>query len=202
MIKPYFFAIFFGLIFGLESLILNGDELSAQSNLGIGTEIMDISLPTPQGKQIELSSLRGMYVLIDFWASWCTMCKSSSNQLKYIYNKFKTTNFASGNGFTIYNISLDGLKKRNGDQKQANALEEWKHAIKAESRNWIHVSDLNGWSSDVINKIGVKQLPFNILISPEGIIIGKNLCIKDLENFMTLARTNHSQAIIRELKLN
>ena len=200
--KLNFFIITIGLIFGLETLALNGNELSAQNNLSIGTEIPEISLPSPESKKFQLSSLKGKYVLIDFWASWCIMCKSSSKELKSIYNQFKNTDFASGKGFAIYDISLDGLKKRNGGEKQANALREWKSAIQSESRNWIHVSDLNGWNSPVVKKIGVKQLPFNVLISPEGIIMGKNLTSKELEKFLTLARTNDSQALIKELKIN
>ncbi|MBJ6109151.1 AhpC/TSA family protein [Hymenobacter sp. BT523] len=122
-----------------------------------GTQAPEINLPTPQGNKLALSSLRGKYVLIDFWASWCGPCRQENPNVVKAYNQFKDK------GFTIYSVSLDQDKAK------------WEKAIAADGLTWNHVSDLAGWNSVAGAAYGVKAIPQSFLIDPQGKIIAKNL---------------------------
>ena len=117
----------------------------------------EINLATPEGKTLALSSLRGKYVLLDFWASWCGPCRQENPNVVKAYNKFKDK------GFTIYSVSLD--------QDRA----KWLKAIEADGLTWHHVSDLAGWNSVGGAAYGVKAIPQSFLIDPQGHIVAKNL---------------------------
>ncbi|WP_460553561.1 redoxin domain-containing protein [Hymenobacter daeguensis] len=124
-----------------------------------GTEAPEINLPTPEGKTLALSSLRGKYVLIDFWASWCGPCRQENPNVVKAYNQFKD----KGKGFTIYSVSLDQDKAK------------WEKAIASDNLTWHHVSDLAGWNSVAGAAYGVKSIPASFLLDPQGKIIAKNL---------------------------
>ncbi len=124
-----------------------------------GTQAPEINLPTPEGGTLALSSLRGKYVLIDFWASWCGPCRQENPNVVKAYNQFKD----KGQGFTIYSVSLDQDKAK------------WLKAIAADGLTWHHVSDLAGWNSVAGAAYGVKAIPQSFLIDPQGKIIAKNL---------------------------
>lgn len=118
----------------------------------------EIALPNPNGEIIKLSDLRGKYVLIDFWASWCGPCRKENPNVVRLYNKYKDENF------TIYSVSLDKDKKR------------WEMAIKADGLIWDnHVSDLKYWQSEVVSKYKIQGIPHTVLIDPEGKIIETKL---------------------------
>ena len=119
----------------------------------------EIDLPTPAGPKLALSSLRGKYVLIDFWASWCGPCRQENPNVVKAYNQFK----GKGKGFTIYSVSLDQDKGK------------WEKAIAADGLTWHHVSDLAGWGSVAGAAYGVKAIPQSFLVDPQGKIIAKNL---------------------------
>ena len=116
----------------------------------------DFSLPDTSGNRIGLDQFKGSYVLIDFWASWCAPCRAANPKLVEVYNQFSDKNF------TILGISVD----RDG--------EHWKNAIVADGLPWINVSNLNGWDS-LTEIYGVKAVPQNFLLDPDGIIIDKNI---------------------------
>ena len=124
-----------------------------------GAEAPEINLPTPEGGKLALSSLRGKYVLIDFWASWCGPCRQENPNVVKAYNQFKD----KGKGFTIYSVSLDQDKGK------------WEKAIAADGLTWHHVSDLAGWQSVAGAAYGVKAIPQSFLVDPQGKIIAKNL---------------------------
>ena len=117
----------------------------------------EIDLPTPEGKKLALSSLRGKYVLLDFWASWCGPCRQENPNVVRAYNKFKDK------GFTIYSVSLDQDRGK------------WLKAIESDGLAWHHVSDLASWNSVAGAAYGVKAIPQSFLIDPQGKIIAKNL---------------------------
>ncbi len=126
----------------------------------LGTTAPEINLDTPDGTKLSLKSLRGKYVLVDFWASWCGPCRGENPNVVKAYNQFKD----KGKGFTIYSVSLD------------NAKPNWTKAIAADGLAWPnHVSDLQGWQSSAAAAYGVQSIPASFLLDPTGKIIGKNL---------------------------
>jgi len=132
--------------------------------LGIGTEAPEINLPGIDGKNMKLSSLRGKYVLIDFWASWCGPCRRESPEMVALYKE------NNKKGFEIYSVSLDQKK------------EDWLAAIKKDKLgSWAHVSDLLYWNSVAAKTYGVDAIPFTVLLDKEGKIIAKGLRGEELK---------------------
>lgn len=123
----------------------------------------EISLPDVNGKPFLLSSLRGKYVLVDFWASWCGPCRKENPNVVNAYNKFKDKNF------TILGVSLDKEKT------------DWEEAIKKDGLTWTHVSDLKQWESSMVPLYQFDGIPFNVLVDPQGKIIATGLRGEELE---------------------
>jgi len=128
-----------------------------------GETAPDIVLADPFNKSVALSSLRGKYVLVDFWASWCKPCRMENPNLVKMYNKFKSK------GFEVFSVSLD-------DNKDA-----WIKAINDDKLLWTHVSDLKKWNASVVPTYNIESIPYTILLDKEGKIVAKNLRGADLE---------------------
>ncbi len=131
----------------------------------IGQPAPEISLPDPNGRQIKLSSFRGKYVLVDFWASWCRPCRQENPNVVKVFNKFKNKNF------TILGVSLD----RPGQK------DEWMKAVMQDNLTWTQVSDLMYWDSPVVALYKIDGIPYNVLIDPNGKIIAEALRGEELE---------------------
>ncbi|GAB2529664.1 redoxin domain-containing protein [Spirosoma aerophilum] len=125
--------------------------------VSVGAPAPEITLNDTTGTPVPLSSLRGKYVLIDFWASWCGPCRAENPNVVRMYNKFKDK------GFAIYSVSLD--------QAKAN----WTKAIRNDNLTWTHVSDLKFWQSAAAQQYGVQAIPATFLLDKDGKIIAKNL---------------------------
>jgi peroxiredoxin len=132
----------------------------------VGKSAPEISLPDVNGKQVKLSSFKGKYVLVDFWASWCGPCRAENPNVVSAYNKFKNKNF------TILGVSLD----------QPDGKKNWLKAIKDDKLTWTHVSDLKFWNSEVVPVYHIDAIPFNVLVDPDGKVIAEKLRGPDLEN--------------------
>ena len=157
----------------LLSLLLIGTLLSFSPNSNAILEdntAPEISLSSPDGEVINLSSLRGNIVLVDFWASWCSPCRKRHPELVGVYDNFKDKAFKNAEKFEIYSVSLDNNKDR------------WIGAIEKDNLSWVnHVSDLKGWRSSAAVAYGIRSIPSNVLLNEKGEIIGKNLFGKELE---------------------
>lgn len=138
-------------------------EKKMQASLEVGSVAPDIILNSPDGKPVSLSSLRGKYVLLDFWASWCAPCRQENPNLVAIYKKFKNK------GFEIYGVSFDKDKR------------SWVNGINQDHITWIQVSDLMFWNSPIAKLYNVEGIPFSYLLDKEGKIIAKGLRGKELE---------------------
>ena len=130
---------------------------SAGSVPGTGSIAPELTMTDTAGRSFSLSSLKGKYVLVDFWASWCGPCRAENPNVVANYNKYKNKNF------TVLGVSLDENKA------------EWIKAINKDHLSWMHVSDLKGWGSAATNIYGFDAIPYNTLIDPQGKIIATEL---------------------------
>ncbi len=140
------------------------DKLKESRSTAVGSIAPEITLPTPDGGTASLSSLRGKYVLIDFWASWCGPCRKENPNVVRMYNQYKDK------GFEIFGVSLDQNR------------EKWLKAIADDKLTWPHVSDLKGWESAAAGIYNITAIPQTMLLDKEGRIIAKNLRGKALED--------------------
>jgi peroxiredoxin len=130
----------------------------------VGTEAMDFTQNDTAGKPLSLSSLKGKYVLVDFWASWCKPCRMENPNVLAAYERFK------GKNFTVLGVSLD------------RSRDAWIKAIQDDKLAWFQVSDLKFWNNSVAMQYRIQQIPQNFLIGPDGKIVGKNLRGADLDS--------------------
>ncbi len=146
-----------------KNVIMFHEVVKRMLSTNVGQFAPEISLPSPDGKEIALSSLKGKLVLIDFWASWCGPCRKEMPNVVKIYSKFKNK------GFEIYGVSLDQDK------------EKWMEAITKDGINWPQVSDLKYWDNVAARIYNVQGIPYTVLIDKDGKIIAKNLRGQELE---------------------
>ncbi len=131
--------------------------VDGKRKLAIGAKAPEISLPSPEGDMVSLSSFKGSYVLIDFWAAWCKPCRQENPNVVRLYKKYHQK------GFEILGVSLDRTK------------DAWLSAIEQDGLVWNHVSDLKYFRSKAAEDYQIQAIPATYLVGPEGKIIAKNL---------------------------
>ncbi|MDH7463232.1 TlpA disulfide reductase family protein [Chitinophagaceae bacterium 26-R-25] len=138
-------------------------KIETSQKTAVGKYALEFTQNDTLGKPVSLSSFKGKYVLLDFWASWCHPCRAENPNVVKAFNKYKDKNF------TVVSVSLD------------NSKEKWLKAIHDDGMPWTHVSDLKYWKNDVAKLYGISSVPQNLLIDPQGRIVAKNLRGEALE---------------------
>jgi peroxiredoxin len=141
-------------------------SLDGLRNTAIGVTAPDFTQNDVNGVPVKLSSFRGKYVLLDFWASWCGPCRQENPNVVKAYNKYKDKNF------TILSVSLD----------KATGKADWLAAIQNDGLSWTQVSDLKFWNNEVASLYSITSIPANFLIDPNGKIIARDLRGDDLQS--------------------
>ncbi|NLU95685.1 TlpA disulfide reductase family protein [Chitinophaga sp. Ak27] len=164
-------SIFEPMLTSLSARLRNTDKakkwkiaLDRAKKFDVGQPSIDFALKDVEGTPVSLSSFRGHYVLLDFWASWCGPCRAANPELLAVYNKFRDRKFE------ILAVSLDNRK------------DAWIKAIAEDKLPWKQVRDLEGAAGSVAKTYNISQIPQNLLIDPNGIIVGRNLGGKALED--------------------
>jgi len=138
-----------------------------------GEKAIELTGQLPDGSQFKLSDLKGKYVLIDFWGSWCGPCRASSPQLKSLYNRFQNQAFTDATGFEIVSIGIERSK--------AN----WENAIRSDQLNWpYHLMEQGYFDSPQVKAYNVKQIPTKFLVNPDGIIMSVDPSFEEIAKML------------------
>jgi peroxiredoxin len=146
-----------------QDTVMTSSTVSTKPGLAIGMQAPDFTLPDPHGKAVTLSSFRGKYVLIDFWASWCAPCRQENRHTVQVYKEYKDK------GFEILGVSMD------------KSEQAWHEAIQKDGLTWPQVSDLKEWNSEAGLLYDIQQLPTTFLLDKKGVIIAVDLRGDDLD---------------------
>lgn len=152
-------------------------HLDKQQPLINGKQAIDFNAENKDGATLQLSSLHGKYVLLDFWASWCAPCRKNNPKIVQLYKTFHSATFKDATGFEIVSVALE------------KTLDPWFGAIKTDHLDWpYHVVDLpagEGFDNgQIAERYGIKEIPATFLINPEGMIIGVDLSVRKMEGLL------------------
>jgi thiol-disulfide isomerase/thioredoxin len=157
-------------------LLVGQATISARQHIirpAVGDQAPEIVMANPSGKMLQLSSLSGKVVLIDFWASWCRTCRTENTIIRQAYHKYKAHSFDSGRGFDVFSVSLDDDR------------EIWMKAIFDDKLVWPNqVCDFKKWDSPIVQTYNFRFLPQNVLIDSSGKILAKGLYGKKLGEYL------------------
>lgn len=139
------------------------EKVQSEENTAVGAEAPNFIINDIEGRPFELQSLRGSYVLLDFWASWCAPCRRENPLIVELYKKYNS------NGLEIIGISLDDVTQK------SDAREDWLKAVEQDGLEWKQLSQLQGFTSPVCLDYGISSIPSTFLIDKNGVIIARNL---------------------------
>jgi len=152
-----------------KSGVAFADRINIAKKTAIGAYAINFTQNDTLGKPVSLADFKGKYVLVDFWASWCGPCRAENPNVVKAFKTYKDK------GFTVLGVSLD----------QPGKHEAWMKAIHADDLTWTHVSDLKYWENEVAKQYGIRAIPQNVLVGPDGKIVAKNIRGEELNKTLS-----------------
>lgn len=144
-----------------------------QPGFSQGEKAPDFTTVNKDGSPFTLSELRGYYVLIDFWGSWCGPCRKENPELVALYNKYRSKEFKEAMGFEIVSIGVENNRSR------------WEAAIQQDGLNWkYHIPQTDRFKSEIVSQYKVREIPTKFLLNPKGDIIGVNLKALEIDQML------------------
>ena len=166
------------LILTLIAVYSIGKYLYMQPKYARGETAADFSAQLLNGENFQLSDLKGKYVLLDFWGSWCPPCRAENPKVKQLYHKFNQSHFKSAKGFEVVSIAIEKNKKRWIKAIQQDGL-QWKYQIMDLTTNFRF------FNSPIAKKYSIKEIPTKYLLNPNGEIIGVNLSAAEINDLLS-----------------
>lgn len=151
---------------GAPDVIALKERIEKLKKVAIGQKLTDLTQADPAGQPVSLSSIRGKYILVDFWASWCRPCRAQNPELVALYKQYNSK------GLEVIGVSFD------------ETAEAWKGAIAEDGLTWKHMSDLRGWNNSAAELYSIRSIPQNIVLDGKGTIVLRNVSVKDLTAFL------------------
>ncbi|MEN0050782.1 MAG: TlpA disulfide reductase family protein [Bacteroidota bacterium] len=150
-----------------------GRKIYFKPNVIQGDRAPNFTAQTMDNQTLELETLKGNYVLLDFWGSWCGPCRKESPDLVQLYKKYHGQAFEDGQNFEIVSVGVEKDRSR------------WLSAIKRDQLDWqYHVSDFQEFDNEIAKLYGIRSIPSKFLINPKGIIIGVNQSIDQFDQIL------------------